>query len=139
MVLITILTNDAHIQASTRFIDCGQFFLFDTVRLVMNFSFCKFKSEEYDEEGEKKRILLECRDGRKSPLNTSEEEDEKEEKKRKLLESREDENFQPKRRWKELVSKWNWRNLILASVLWVAELFMYSAYSLIAPFFPSAV
>ena len=100
---------------------------------------CKSESEEEDEEDEKKRILLEGRDEMKSPLHTSEEEDEEEGKKRKLLESRDKENFQLKRGWKEVVSKWNWRNLALASVLWVTELFMYSAYSLIAPFFPSAV
>ena len=108
-------------------------------RLVMKFPLCRCKSEEEDEEDEKKRILLEGRDELKSPLHTSEEEDEEEGKKRELLESRDKENFQLVRRWKEVVFKWNWRNLALASVLWVAELFMYCAYSLIAPFFPSAV
>ena len=100
---------------------------------------CMSKSEEEDKDDETKEILLGSTDEMKSPLNSSEGEDEEVGKKRKLLKSRSKENFQSKRNWKELVSKWNWRNLGLASVLWVAVLLMYCATSLIAPFFPLAV
>ena len=107
----------------------------------MVFLHCKYKLEsgEDDEGDDKKHIFLEGRDKMKSPLNTSEEKDEEKGKKGKLLENRDEENFQLKRRWKELVFKRNWRSLALVSVLCVAQLLMFSAYSLIAPFFPSAV
>ena len=35
--------------------------------------------------------------------------------------------------------KWNWRSLILATVLWLTTLFISAAYSMIAPFFPKEV
>ena len=44
-----------------------------------------------------------------------------------------------KSRWRIAVSEWNWRNIALVCVLWLVQVFMSSAYSLIAPFFPSEV
>ena len=35
--------------------------------------------------------------------------------------------------------KWKWRKWLLVCVLWLAQMFMASAYSLIAPFFPTTV
>ena len=80
----------------------------------------------------------------KSPLYMSEEQYEEHGEKCRLLGSRDGVEKEPvkvklKSRWKKAVLGWNWRNVALVCVLWLVQVFMTSAYSLIAPFFPSEV
>ena len=70
--------------------------------------------------------------------------DEEHEEKCRLLGSRDRVEKEPvkvkfKSGWRKAVSEWNWRNIALVCVLWLVQVFMTSAYSLIAPFFPSEV
>lgn len=58
------------------------------------------------------------------------------EEKRPLLGDREE---QVKGKTKGKLSKLKWRKWLLVCELWLAQVFMVSAYSLIAPFFPSEV
>ena len=60
----------------------------------------------------------------------------KEDEKQPLLADREE---QVKGKATRKLSKLKWRKWLLVCELWVAQVFMVSAYSLIAPFFPSEV
>ena len=57
----------------------------------------------------------------------------------KLPESREDDEKRPLLDGVDTKKQRNWRNIIIAAILWLAYVFVNAAYSIIGPFFPNEV